>query len=223
MVGPAQPQQEREDEISLVIATDRRLMADALRAALGQGNEASVRAAVETVAGALRAVAEHPGAIAVVNIRLLVGPDSSVTVQGRRLCSTARTLAVTDTISRHVVMTALDAGCAGVASALQPLDTLVDAIRVVHMGGTYLPVDVGSLLHRDRASLSGRELRVLVSVASGSTTPEIARELGISVHTVRNHVKQILAKLGCHSKLQAVTVAIDRGIISRPSLEGPPR
>jgi DNA-binding CsgD family transcriptional regulator len=55
--------------------------------------------------------------------------------------------------------------------------------------------------------LSAREMQVLRSLAGGGDTVEIARELGISEATVRNHVQRLLRKLGVHGRLEAVALA----------------
>jgi len=51
--------------------------------------------------------------------------------------------------------------------------------------------------------LSGRELDVLARMAAGATDPEIADELGLSVHTVKTHARHIYRKLGVKSRHQA--------------------
>jgi PAS domain S-box-containing protein len=66
---------------------------------------------------------------------------------------------------------------------------------------------------RSAAGLTAREGDVLNGLAAGGDVPTIARRLGISVHSVRGHVKSITAKLGVHSQLQAVIAAAQRGMI----------
>ena len=66
---------------------------------------------------------------------------------------------------------------------------------------------------RSAAGLTAREGDVLDGLAAGGDVPTIARQLGISVHSVRGHVKSITAKLGVHSQLQAVIAAAQRGMI----------
>ncbi|MBV8829014.1 MAG: response regulator transcription factor [Acidobacteriaceae bacterium] len=62
-------------------------------------------------------------------------------------------------------------------------------------------------------SLTARELQVLRMLADGLSNKEIAPELGISDHTVKFHVAQILAKLGVGSRTEAVRLAIRRGLV----------
>jgi len=67
------------------------------------------------------------------------------------------------------------------------------------------------------SSLTTRELEVLRSLADGLSTREIADRLGISPMTVQSHVKNLLAKLGVHSKVEAVRVAWREGISAVPA------
>jgi DNA-binding CsgD family transcriptional regulator len=67
-------------------------------------------------------------------------------------------------------------------------------------------------------TLTRRQLEILQSLADGKSTAEIARGLFISEMTVRTHIKSILAKLGVHTRLQAVTLAIGRGLIHEPDM-----
>lgn len=62
-------------------------------------------------------------------------------------------------------------------------------------------------------SLSAREIEVLTLLAEGLSTKELARKLGISHFTARNHIQNILVKLGLHSKAQAVSFAFKQGIL----------
>jgi DNA-binding NarL/FixJ family response regulator len=68
-------------------------------------------------------------------------------------------------------------------------------------------------LHGNVFPLTAREREVLQLLARGCAAAEISRELCISHATVRNHIQHILAKLGLHSKLEAVAYAYRRGLI----------
>jgi DNA-binding CsgD family transcriptional regulator len=62
-------------------------------------------------------------------------------------------------------------------------------------------------------ALTRRELSVLRLVAHGLGNKEIASELGISTHTVKYHLASLLAKLGVHSRTEAVTIGLRRGLV----------
>lgn len=106
------------------------------------------------------------------------------------------------------------------------IDRLVEAVRIVHDGGTSFPprllTDVlARLLAGDQAesveaglvgSLTQRETEVLRLMAQGGDREVIAHELFLSAHTVRTHQQSILRKLGVHSALAAVAVARRSGL-----------
>jgi DNA-binding NarL/FixJ family response regulator len=119
---------------------------------------------------------------------------------------------------------ALRAGVRGFVSKHRPIDKLVTLIRQAAAGEMVLTEEtVPALLRRrpvrdddvQRAfdRLTPREMETLSVLASGRTTTESAAVLHISPLTVRSHVKQILSKLGVHSKLEAVTLALRHGVI----------
>jgi two-component system NarL family response regulator len=94
-------------------------------------------------------------------------------------------------------------------------DELLKAIRAVYAGQTYLPAAVAASLAAQlpRPDLSAREVQVLALIVRGLANKQIAFTLSIAEHTVKNHVKNILSKLGVQDRTQAATAAIQRGII----------
>ena len=92
---------------------------------------------------------------------------------------------------------------------------LLKTIRTVNAGKTYLPEALAAALdaNRNTAPLSEREVEVLGLVARGLANKQIAYALNIAETTARNHVKNILQKLGVHDRTLAATAAIQRGII----------
>ena len=65
-------------------------------------------------------------------------------------------------------------------------------------------------------ALTGMERRVLQLSATGLTTDEVAEQLGIAPDEVRRHVLRIMAAVGARSKLEAVVLALERGLIQLP-------
>ncbi|MFN8024794.1 MAG: response regulator transcription factor [Acidimicrobiia bacterium] len=126
-----------------------------------------------------------------------------------------------DTASGPALVNALAAGCAGFVAWDSCFGELVKAVRTAADGGVHVPRamadELAAQLRPDRRSpldLSQRELEVLGLLARGLSTDEMVDELILSVHTVRNHVRAILAKLGAHSRLEAVAIATRRGLLS---------
>jgi DNA-binding NarL/FixJ family response regulator len=69
---------------------------------------------------------------------------------------------------------------------------------------------------KDEEELSAREKEVLQSLASGLTNKEIGNNLGIAENTVKNHLKNILAKLHLENRVQAATYALKKGFVAQP-------
>ena len=88
------------------------------------------------------------------------------------------------------------------------LDALEDSVRRVlrHVNGT--------IAEPGPSFLSAREIHVLKQVAAGMSNKQIARRLGISEKTVRNHMTRILTKLGASNRTEAVISAMRAGLIS---------
>ena len=116
--------------------------------------------------------------------------------------------------------TAVDAGCHGYVVKDQTLDELMAAISAVMSGeAAFAPAVLSRVLRMLRPGtsaelLTARETDVLRRLADGLTTEQIASDLYLSVNTVRNHVNSIIRKLNVHSRLEAVSAAIRRGLIS---------
>lgn len=79
--------------------------------------------------------------------------------------------------------------------------------------GVAFPLDGLPVVPDGTRSLTRRQLQVLQLLAGGQDTAQIAEGLGISTETARNHVRSLLARLGAHSRLEAVILGIRRGLV----------
>src|SRR5947208_13072731 len=127
----------------------------------------------------------------------------------------ARMIALTTYGGDEDIRRALAAGVQAYLTKDVLHDELLKAIRAVHAGQTYLPAAVAASLAAQlpRPDLSAREVQVLQLIVRGQANKQIAYSLNIAEHTVKNHVKSILSKLGVQDRTQAATAAIQRGII----------
>jgi NarL family two-component system response regulator LiaR len=146
----------------------------------------------------------------------------------------ARFVVLTASRDPDQAVEAARAGADGWVSKESSLDTLTDALSCASRGHAYFPpeqlgrvlgelrADVGRAQRREGPLevLTPRERDVLMRLAQGQRPAEIASELGMSAHTVRTHTNKIFAKLGVHSRLEAVTVARAALRGSRPPLTG---
>jgi DNA-binding NarL/FixJ family response regulator len=116
------------------------------------------------------------------------------------------------------IRNALEAGVRGYVLKSMTGSELIPALRAVASGQRWLPQEVTSRLDERKSfeSLTPREVEVLNALAKGLANKQIAEVLQISEHTVKDHLKRILAKLRVADRTEAVTVAFQRGIIHLP-------
>jgi DNA-binding NarL/FixJ family response regulator len=127
----------------------------------------------------------------------------------------ARILILSTSDGDDDVYRALQSGAHGYILKSSPGEQLIPAIRAVMRGEKWIPPEVARCLANRimREELSPRELQVLEELARGGSNKEIAGVLLITEHTVKAHLKSILAKLPARDRTEAVTIALQRGII----------
>lgn len=134
---------------------------------------------------------------------------------------TAGVIMLTAAADRRVLRLALEAGSLGFLSKNAAADDLTGAIRAAARGESAFSADMLRHLARLGRSredvdeeLTARECDVLQLSADGLTPEEIADRLHLSHHTVRNHLRHAMSKLGAHTKLHAVVLAMQADLIS---------
>lgn len=194
---------------------DHALVAESLRVVLSGEPDIDVVAIAGTAAEALVAATTHRPDVVLMDYVL---PDSP---RGRRpgLPGT-KVVMLTGSDEPAALFSAFDAGCVGYLQKTSALEALAAAVRAAAAGELVISSgDLALLLHRQRsgrggpAALTRRELDVLRLAAAGLSSRAIAERLGLSLHTVRTHLQNVLSKLGTHSRLGAVAVARRRGLL----------
>jgi two-component system, NarL family, nitrate/nitrite response regulator NarL len=208
--------------IKALIVDDHRLFAEAIRPALEQlGMDVAL---ATTGHEALKIVTKSKVDIALVDLGL---PDMRGIDVGARIVEMqpgAIVLALTAIDDQRFVAPVLQAGFSGYLTKGLRIAGLVSAITAALEGQLVTPgLSAGSSgASRTRtqqhiellaSTLTPREREVLAHLAQGESGQEIAREMSISVHTVRTHVQSILAKLQVHSRLEAAMFAVRHDLV----------
>ncbi len=140
----------------------------------------------------------------------------------------SKVMLLTASESEEDLLIGVKAGARAYLTKDTPLPDLIAAIDAVGAGGAVLsPMMAGKLLdvtnqllrHEEllqarKPTLTGREIEVLELVAQGNTSREIGDLLFISENTVKNHIRNILDKLGLHSRNEAVLYAVREDLIT---------
>lgn len=127
----------------------------------------------------------------------------------------ARFILLTNFDSEEDVFRGLEAGAMGYIIKDTPQNTLIHAIQAVHSGKRTISHDLAQKLVQRKTypRLSPREMDIIRLMKEGKSNLEISLRLGITESTVKSHVKNILFKLGANDRTQAVTKALQRGIL----------
>jgi DNA-binding NarL/FixJ family response regulator len=160
---------------------------------------------------------KHKPDVTLLDLRMPVLNGTAAAVAIRREFPHARLIALTTYGGDEDIRQALLAGVQAYLTKDVLSDELLRSIRAVHSGQTYLPAAVAATLaDRPEQDLSAREREVLSLIVAGLSNKQIAYTLNISEHTTKNHVSHILMKLGAGDRAQAITLALQRGLVHLP-------
>ena len=211
----------------VIIVDDAPLFTAGMSAALENAGFEIVGTAESALAGVQVASEQQPDLVV---LDVLMPGISGLEVVDKLLTTAPNTRVVllTASESEEDLLKAIKAGAVGYIVKTTPLSQLVSAMQDVVGGGAVVSPAMGMKLfetvaqmlrHRDvivgrKPALTGREVEVLQAVAQGRTSREIGEMLYISENTVKNHVRNILDKLGLHSRGEAVMYALREELIS---------
>lgn len=209
MSGPATP------KIRLLVVDDHFVVRIGLTSALNLEPDMEVVAEAKDGREAIEAYERHRPDVVVMDYQLphLHGAQATTAIRARD--PDARVIILSVYKGEEDVHRAVQAGASGYLPKSSEPQELLDAIRVIHNGRRYFPTAIKAALasRAARSELSDREREVLEAIVRGRSNKEIAAALGISENTVKVHTTRVFEKLGVADRLEAVTVAIQRGIV----------
>ncbi|PYX78371.1 MAG: DNA-binding response regulator [Acidobacteria bacterium] len=201
--------------IRVLIADDHLIFRMGLKSLLN--NEPDIAVVGEAMTGAqtiekFRALRPD---VVVLDLRMPDGGGMLALAGVREARSDAKVLVLSSYASEEEVYQALQAGASGYVLKDVGRDELTGAIRQVYAGREWIQPCIQPILasREDRHELTPRELEVLKLLVRGLTNREIAKVLGNSENTVRNHTIRIFAKLYVSDRAEAVSAALQRGIV----------
>jgi DNA-binding NarL/FixJ family response regulator len=203
--------------IRLMLVDDHEMVAQSLRIILEQEADIDVVAVATSVAEAVDAATVHRPEVVLMDYYLPDGDGVSLATRIKTIDPAIKIILLTGSDDPQALRRAVEAGCVGYLDKLGSLEELASAVRAAATGHVVISADhlTQLLPGRDNAltELTKREREILYLITDGLTNQAIAERLVLSIHTVRTHVQTILAKLGAHSKLEAVAVAKRRRLL----------
>jgi|SRR5581483_6488284 len=218
------------DRVRVLVVDDHEMFGEALSLLFERERDVELLGRPSSVDRAIDLCRSRPPDVILIDVDMRNAGGIDGLTRLRRACPRARVVVLTAPGNPALVANALAAGATGYVPKDRSLDELVDVVRRAAAGEIVMPTsDLARVFEhlRGRARvgpsdgfaigrLTRRETEILRALAEGRTTIEIADGLGISPLTVQSHVKSILAKLGVHSKIEAVTLAWRHGLAEAP-------
>lgn len=215
---------EAEKAISVLVADENRMACQLLTSSLQRNSNFRVIGCATSMGEVLQALQQEPAQVAVISANLQDGPLSGFQLLRELRASHPGTRAILllDSAERDLVVDAFRGGARGIFSRSQSFKMLCKCIACVHQGqiwanngelqfvlealGQVAPLHIVNA--KGKSLLSKREEQVVSCVAEGLTNREIARQLNLSEHTVKNYLFRIFDKLGISGRVELVLYAL---------------
>jgi DNA-binding NarL/FixJ family response regulator len=165
-----------------------------------------------------RLVRHHEPDVVLVDVGL--GAESGIDLTRELLAErpSRRIVLYTGSSDIELLLDGLDSGARGYALKQGAPSELMQAIREVAAGGTYVDPRLRPALAAERAdrraALSTREREIIELLADGLTGEEVAERLVLSAQTVKTHIRNAMTKLEARNRVHAIAIALRDGVIS---------
>jgi DNA-binding NarL/FixJ family response regulator len=205
----------KPDKIRILIADDHYIVRIGLIALVNTEPDMEVVAEAADGAQALELYGQFHPDLALLDMRMPVKNGIQTTIDIKAKFPDAKVLMLTAFDGDEEIHKALQAGAQGYVFKNSSGEKLIPALRSVLAGQRWVPKEVASRLASRKSfeELTQREIQILNLLVKGLANKEIADVLKITEYTVKDHLKNILAKLRVSDRTEAVTTAIQRGII----------
>jgi len=202
--------------IRLLIVDDHPIVRAGLATLLGKENGFRLVGGVDSAEDALAFLKQHRVDIVLLDLRMPKTSGLEVLPLILALDPAPKVLVLSSFDYEEEIYRAAKAGARGYLMKDATRSQIVSAIQTVAKGNLHFPKEIAArILERNgRNGLSPRERDILTMIAKGLTNKEIAHIFVISQFTVRNHVMHIFEKLEASDRTEAVSIAMQQGIIS---------
>ncbi|TNJ61225.1 response regulator transcription factor [Paenibacillus hemerocallicola] len=195
--------------IRIVIAEDQRMLLGALASLLDLEDDMKVVGKASNGEDAVRLVHAHKPDICIMDIEM---PGMSGLEAAEQLKGTGCKVMILTTFARSGYFErAIKSGASGYLLKDSPSEELADSIRMIMAGRRVYATELVDNAYGNENPLTEREKEVLLLIAEGKNTKDIASELYLTNGTVRNYISVILDKLGVSNRVEAITRFKEKG------------
>lgn len=213
--------------ITVAIVEDHQIFVDALKRVLALEKDLEFAGSVATFKDGLSMVTSSKPDVLIIEIELPDGDGLDLVPKVKSLSPQTRIIVLTRSSDDMKLVRAVELGVKGYLSKSCSLSELLVALRKVSQGEVVMPSErlvelLRRVSQRRKVMVQGaqvwerltpREHEVLTYLARGKSGDVIAEELSITPLTVRTHIRNLMSKLGVHSRLEAVSYAVNNGLV----------
>lgn len=216
--------------ISVAIIEDHQILVDSLGLMLRYEPDMEFLGAASTVSDGQQLIQHSKPDVLLLDVGLPDGNGLDIIPEVNSTSPETHIVVLTSLSDEVTLMRVIDSGISGFVSKNSQLSELLATIRKAADGEIVMPTSLlmGLLMRlpRDKAAaykdekgwerLTVREQEILEQLAKGKSGNEIAEEFHIAPLTVRTHIRNMMSKMGVHSRLEAVAFGLKKGIIDPP-------
>jgi len=219
---------DKSPDVRVLVVDDQQLIRDGIASMLDVQEGVVVVGTAKNGQDAIEQAVSLKPDIVLMDIHMPIMDGIEATEKLRRQLPDSQVVMLTTFDDESYIIRSLQAGACGYLLKDIPVDDLAQAVKLAHTGVYQLAPEVagklvGNLnivnqsktLEPAEIDLTKRELEVLNLIARGATNREIAEQLFVSEGTVKNHVSNILNRLGLRDRMQAALFAVEHGLVSR--------
>ena len=220
------PVEVTEQIITIGVVDDHQVLTEALALVIKYEAGLQFVGAAGDCAEARQLVEQTKPKVLLLDVHLPDGDGLTLVSELKQVSPETQVLVLTSASDEDTLLRAVDVGVSGFVVKSQPMSTMLAAIRQAAEGEIVMSHSLlMSVLARkarrheenqDMRPLTAREAEILELMAMGKSNQVISDALNISALTVRTHSRNLLGKLGAHSRLEAVAIALRRGLIEPP-------
>jgi DNA-binding NarL/FixJ family response regulator len=201
--------------IRILVADDHAVVLEGLVALIGRQSDMKIVAQASTGKEAVEEWNKHRPDISLLDLRMPALDAVGAINRIREVDPAARCLVLTTFDTDEDIYQAVKAGAKGYLLKDAPREILLESIRRVHAGETCLAPELTAKLagRLSSASLTEREMEVLVLLVHGNGTREIGAKLFIGETTVKSHLKKMSGKLGVIGRAEMISESLRRGLV----------